>query len=323
MDKAARERYITLIREAASPLGCSLPELPPSLEALVYPGASGPLEGIRAVLLDIYGTLFASAAGEIGAAGGDAATGNAAGGGARGNIDALAREYGQDCTGEELRAAFTREVLDAHCRLSAKTPYPEIRVEELWAALPGRPVSGVPRQVAAADRPGFDPREWALRYELAVNPSFPMPGAGELLAALKGSGLTLGLISNAQFFTPLLFDAFFAGPPESLGFDPRLLIYSFEEGEAKPSPRLFSKAAASLASRGIPPEAVLYTGNDMLNDILPAAVTGFKTALFAGDRRSLRIREGNPLVGDLLPSRVIRDLACLPRLLGLNRSVER
>jgi putative hydrolase of the HAD superfamily len=308
VDKAVREGYIALIREAASPLGRSLPELPPSLEALVYPGGSGPLEGIRAVLLDIYGTLFASAAGEIGAAGGEG----------RGNIDALAREYEPDCTGEDLRQAFTRAVLDAHRRLSARKAYPEIRVEELWAALPGRALSGIPGGAG----PPFDPREWALRYELAVNPAFPMPGAGDLLAALKGSGLTLGLISNAQFFTPLLFDAFFGGPPEALGFEPRLLIYSFEEGEAKPSPRLFSKAAAFLASRGIPAEAVLYMGNDMLNDIAPAAAEGFKTALFAGDRRSLRLREGNPLVGDLLPTRVVRDLSRIPPLLGLSRNVE-
>ncbi|MDR3160097.1 MAG: HAD family hydrolase [Spirochaetaceae bacterium] len=297
MDKAG---YIALIREAASPLEPDPPELPPSLEALVYPGACGPLGGIRAVLLDIYGTLFASAAGEIGA-----------GGEARGNIDALARDYAPECTGEELREAFTRAVLDAHRRLAAKKACPEIRVEELWAALAGGPVKA---------GPFFDPRELALRYELAVNPSFPMPGAGELFARLKGSGLTLGLISNAQFFTPLLFDAFFGGPPEALGFDGALIIYSFEEGEAKPSPRLFSKAAAVLGSRGIRPEEVLYTGNDMLNDIHPAAVTGFKTALFAGDRRSLRIRGENPLVGELLPTRVIRDLSCIPSLLGADRA---
>jgi putative hydrolase of the HAD superfamily len=304
VDNAVRERYIALIRGAASPLECSPPELPPSLEALIYPGACGPLEGIRAVLLDIYGTLFASAAGEIGAANG------AAGGDSPENLDAFAREYAPAFTGEELRAAFTGAVLEAHLRLSPRTPYPEIRVEELWAALPGVP---------GREGPIFDPREFALRYELAVNPASPMPGAGELLARLKGSGLILGLISNAQFFTLLLFDAFFNGPPEALGFDPGLLIYSFEEGEAKPSPRLFSKAAAFLAARGIQAEAVLYMGNDMLNDILPATAAGFKTALFAGDRRSLRIRKGHPLVGELLPTRVIRDLSCIPPLLGLSR----
>ena len=141
-----------------------------------------------------------------------------------------------------------------------------------------------------------------------------MPGAEETLGILRDRGIRLGLISNAQFFTPLLFEAFFGGTPEALGFDPELLIYSFELGEGKPSPALFAPAVRRLLALGIKPENALYVGNDMLNDIFAAARAGFKTALFAGDRRSLRLREGDSRLQGVRPDRVIRELRDVLRL---------
>jgi putative hydrolase of the HAD superfamily len=59
---------------------------------------------------------------------------------------------------------------------------------------------------------------------------------------------------------------------------------------------------------GISRTSVLYVGNDMRNDILPATKTGFQTALFAGDRRSLRLREDDPQCKNVVPNLVITDL---------------
>jgi putative hydrolase of the HAD superfamily len=53
---------------------------------------------------------------------------------------------------------------------------------------------------------------------------------------------------------------------------------------------------------------VLYVGNDMLHDVLPAAAMGFRTALFAGDRRSLRRREGDARVASVTPDVVVLQL---------------
>jgi putative hydrolase of the HAD superfamily len=236
------------------------------------------------VLFDVYGTLFTSAAGDI--TGGD---------GGAGAPDALIAEYALDCTGEGLKRYFREAVSRSHRESAAA--YPEVRVEALWAGfLRGRDI---------------DPGEFALRYELAVNPVYPMPGALEVLKTLKARGFVLGLISNAQFFTPLLFDAFFGASPEKLGFDPDLLIYSFEIGEAKPSPVLFTRAVRGLAALGIEPGLCLYVGNDMLKDIRPAAAAGFKTVLYAGDGRSLRLRDNTPG-----PWGVIRSLADLSAITG-------
>ncbi|GHU63586.1 hydrolase [Spirochaetia bacterium] len=304
------DRLINRIRQSSAPLPIlPLPDLPPDLEARSFdasPGAPS-LGGIQAVLFDVYGTLFISAAGDIslaakepGSLAGDAGANPAL----HQSLDNLAGEYG--LSAETLRDYFQGEVLKRHGKLGfkeklpVKTAYPELRVEELWADF----LKQRSDSVTTMD----DSRELALRYELAVNPVYPMPGAEETLGILRDRGMLLGLISNAQFFTPLLFETFFNATPEALGFDPELLIYSYELGEAKPSPALFTPAVRRLEALGLKPENALYVGNDMLNDIFAAAQAGFKTVLFAGDRRSLRLREGDAQVQGVRPDRVIRDL---------------
>jgi putative hydrolase of the HAD superfamily len=277
---------INLIRQSSLPLPLfPPPDLPPALEAVNR--EAPPFGDISAVIFDVYGTLFISAAGDIGSAADEPYH----------SLEHLAGEYG--CSAEELRGYFREEALKRHGELRKKTMYPELRVEEIWGDfLKSR------RASVRVD----ENRELALRYELTVNPVYPMPGAEETRGILRDRGIRLGLISNAQFFTPLLFEAFFGGLPETLGFDPELLIYSFEMGEAKPSPALFTFAVRRLETLGLKPENTLYVGNDMLNDIFAAARAGFKTALFAGDRRSLRLREGDSRAQGVRPDRVIREL---------------
>jgi putative hydrolase of the HAD superfamily len=308
MDEAS---FPALIRSVSVPLvPIPPPDPPPPLAGLLYsgaplrelPGISG--EGIRGVLFDVYGTLFISAAGDISGTGSDPLVS----GGLEKALDALAGEYAPQYRGEELRSYFHSEIRRRHEEI--KLPYPEVSFDEIWTdflrKLRGK---GGPKTTALeACLPEQEGRELALRYELAVNPVFPMPGARETLERLRQAGFILGLISNAQFFTPLLFDAFFGAPPEKLGFDPGLLIYSYELGEAKPSPRLFSLAKKRLKALGVSAENCLYVGNDMLKDIAPASAAGFKTALFAGDRRSLRFRQEEPLVRNLKPQVIIRRL---------------
>jgi putative hydrolase of the HAD superfamily len=306
------DALIRLIRESSVPQApLPPPALPPEWEALVYPEhVKDPVTGIRAVLFDIYGTLFTSAAGDINAL--DGPSGEPPGETELPeSLDALALEIGGAYTGEELKAMFRSEVRRIHGELYSKTSYPEIRVEELW-----KPFI---EQQAQRRILNIGPEEFALRFELLVNPVYPMPGASDTLRFLGHSGLVLGIISNAQFFTPLLFDALFGESPEALGFDPELQIYSFEAGESKPSPVLFSKAQKRLSALSIAPEETLYIGNDLLNDIYPAASAGFKTLLFAGDGRSLRLREDNPLVRDTKARGVIRRLTDLPGFLGLRK----
>ncbi|MGB5620116.1 MAG: HAD family hydrolase, partial [Desulfobacterales bacterium] len=148
----------------------------------------------------------------------------------------------------------------------------------------------------------------ALEYELTVNPVFPMPGLKTLLSACHNHGLPMGIISNAQFYTSSLLAWFLGSSLEKSGFDHRLNLLSFRFGYAKPSTFMFKRAADALTGIGIPVASALYVGNDMLNDIRPASVVGFKTALFAGDGRSLRLRESDDRCRELIPDLIVTDL---------------
>jgi len=118
----------------------------------------------------------------------------------------------------------------------------------------------------------------------------------------------MGLVSNAQFFTPYLFEWFLESNPGNLGFSPDLTYLSYKFGYAKPSTHLFQKASDRLEKLGTPPETVLYVGNDMLNDMYPAKSVGFQTALFAGDARSLRMREKDSRCMGIWPDLIVTEL---------------
>jgi len=268
------------IRERSRPLD----PLPTEMEARLPE-----LKDIRAVLFDIYGTLFVSAAGDIGV--GLAIDGDRA-------FRAAMEAVGLPPKGG---AALLTEAIEAeHARKRALgIEYPEVDIVEIWKTVLERLAFSVSSATLCL---------LALEYELRVNPVWPMPGLAALLAGLRQKGLLLGVISNAQFFTPLLFPAFLDRSLDELGFSSDCCIFSWRVGEAKPSRRLFELAAARLRARGIGPQQVLYLGNDCLNDLWPAGQTGFRTGLFAGDARSLRLRETDPRCREVEPDCVFRKL---------------
>jgi putative hydrolase of the HAD superfamily len=286
MDKALHERLIALIKKASVPIDIKPASLPKEWEPLCY---VKPLQGIKAVLFDVYGTLFSSAAGDISLAAKDTGENDA--------LEELAGIYG--LTGVQMRSYFREQVAAIHRSLDYTT-WPEVRVEEIW--------TGFLVRQGIADNAAEQGMELALAYELAVNPVYPMNSALKAINSMREAGVLMGIISNAQFFTPLLFEALLGALPEKLGFDPGLIIWSFEHGEAKPSPLLYEKAAQLLKERGISAAECAFVGNDMLSDIYGAMNVGFKGVLFAGDERSLRLRESNERVAGLRPSLIIRNL---------------
>ena len=154
-------------------------------------------------------------------------------------------------------------------------------------------------------------RQLAVEYEVRANPVWPTPDARECLARLRKEEKILGLVSNAQFFTIELFPALFGEPAEELGFDRQLQYFSYQYAQAKPGEFLYRRAAEELEQRGMETSEALYVGNDLLNDVLPAKRVGFRTALFAGDARSLRLRKDDPRVQDVAPDLIVTDLVSL------------
>ena len=142
-------------------------------------------------------------------------------------------------------------------------------------------------------------RELAVRFELAMNSVYPMPGLIRLLDWLREKEKLMGVISNAQFYTPLIFESLLGKTMIEAGFEEELMHFSYRTGRAKPGKFLYKTALKSIEKLGLASAEVLYIGNDMEKDILPAKRVGFRTGLFAGDQRSLRLgKEPERVNGD-------------------------
>lgn len=269
-----------------------------------HPPKLNKLQGVRAVLFDVYGTLLISGSGEVGtarkSAREDAFTEalEAVGLAPTGPVKP-ALQYSFDLIEERHIAGRGRGI-----------DYPEIDIVEIWGAVIERL-----RRDGVIQQDPHDPadlKRLAVEYEARTNLVWPMPALADCLAGLVDAGLPLGIVSNAQFYTRELFPAFLGRCTDDCGFAPDLQIYSYEQGHAKPGEGLYRLAAERLAARQIAPGEALYVGNDMLNDIAPAQRVGFRTALFAGDSRSLRLRADDSRVDGIRPDLVVT------RLLDLN-----
>jgi putative hydrolase of the HAD superfamily len=225
------------------------------------PPDSAPSKAYRAIVFDIYGTLLIAPAGGVKP---DPAA------------DPLLREilerFGHQPP-ESPSMALHAAVLRHHA--AAGVPYPEIDLRMLW------------REVLSLEA-GTDTAPLVEALESAWHPTRPMPGAEQFIRQLSRSGITLGILSNAQCNTL-----------SSLGgvadlFAPELVILSHHHGIAKPDPGLFQMLTDRLAGRGITPGETLFIGNDPLHDIVPAAAAGFQTALFTGHPDSVRPGECSP-----------------------------
>ena len=253
--------------------------------------AGAPSGEVQCVLFDIYGTLFISGSGDIQAARKATAPEQ--------KLENLIQRYGVDRTPQTLVEEFNDAIELNHRRLKQKgIDYPEVEVDKIWHQI---------LEIGDIQRI----RQFAIEYELIVNPVYPMPNLESLLAACRHQNLAMGIISNAQFFTPLLFEWFLGVRMEKLGFDSELIFLSYRLGYAKPSLKIFDMAAAAIKAKGLNTAATLFVGNDMLNDIYPARSLGFQTALFAGDARSLRLRKEDPRCRNLSADLILTDLGQL------------
>jgi len=277
----------------------SSPLLP---EPTDHPTRLTPLPDIRAVIFDIYGTLLISGSGDVGPAAAEddeqallAALDDA-------GLPPPASGRGTEILHREILAAQAR-------RREQGIEFPEIDILSVWQQV-----------LTALDLPAPSARQlqtFALSYECRVNPVWPMPNMAQTLSGIRDLGLAMGIVSNAQFYTPTLLQHFSGMSLDTLGFRKELCVWSWREQEGKPSRALFKKVLRPLqAQHGITPQQTLYVGNDRLKDIWPAASLGMRTALFAADRRSLRLREDDPRCNTVQPDVIIDDLGQLPAIIA-------
>jgi putative hydrolase of the HAD superfamily len=254
-----------------------------------------PLEGIKAVVFDIYGTVFSSGAGDISLAG---EVSNA-----RIIRDTLA-DNGIAIEVDEMNPPLDTRLHDMirthqEKRRNEGVEFPEVEIRSVWKDFLDGLISDL--NLSQSDYPGID--MLVVDFERRVNPIRIMPDFRELIDYLQREKLVTSIISNAQFYTPLMFDAFFGKSLKDMGFCEKCSVWSYKLLEGKPSRELYKQAASNLLTHhGITPDQVLYVGNDMRNDIWPAQAIGFHTALFSGDHLSLRRREDDPDCEGVIPT---------------------
>jgi len=267
------------------------------------------LQDVKAILFDIYGTMLISAAGDIFSTELHAKSVVSV-------FDSVDIELNESIPMQDIGSIIIGEYMEnillVHDNLKNEgVKFPEVDVVAIWKKtveeLHG---TGVFRKISM----DLDYEILALDFELKTNPVWPMPGLKDIIEKLSNTDKLLGIVSNSQFFTPMIMNYFldnenYFEDNNISYFDPNLCVYSYREGVAKPDPLLFSKIVTILDKEyQVKPEEVVYVGNDMLNDVYCAYKVGFKTALFAGDVRSLRLRTNDDRVTGIKPDIVITDL---------------
>lgn len=242
-----------------------------------------PLYGIKCIAFDFYGTMFISGVGDIGIdEDQQKASSNVF-------LQSL-QETGftiRDKEAGKYGISLFKEVIESFISAAKNNgiDYPEPEIREVWWE--------VLTQLLAEDYiEGKLNKETAVRFgiefEFRINNIWPVPNLESILTSLLDRDLELGIISNSQFYTPLAFEATMEKSLEEFGFNPNLLIWSFESGRKKPSPHFYELFVKAAEKEGLKPEQILYVGNDIRKDIQPANALNLKTALYVGDQRSLR-----------------------------------
>jgi putative hydrolase of the HAD superfamily len=266
---------------------------------------------LKVIIFDIYGTLLVSSSGDV-----DQSDFNI------NNIQRALIEGGYIIFDDIPQGAFQfmiddfkYTILEHHKKKKAKgIPFPEINISEVWSDVLER----AEKKVWIKKGKHACVKQFVITFEVLSNQVYPMPGMQQIIDHLKELNIPLGIVSNAQFYTPLIMNHYLkneSGEEAIPPFDPDLTVFSFKLGKGKPDSFLYESLIPALKKKyNAKPSEVLFVGNDMLNDVYAANKAGFKTALFAGDQRSLRWRKDK--VNGLKPDLIITDLQQLKKVIS-------
>ncbi|HUI91890.1 MAG TPA: HAD family hydrolase [Chitinivibrionales bacterium] len=288
---------MSIVAEFARQLHESFPcEKGMELTPLDYPSKGGSLADIRVALFDVYGTLvnywkrvFATEAGRQHAvlAAFDKVID-------RFGIKKYLVEMNPDEPPEKTLSDLYHGLISLKHGLAAEKniEFPEVRIEDIWEAI-----------LLMLERHGYDPSGLALGkgsdflrcmaycYNFFAFNRGLYPGVADALQRLKEENILLGILSNAQFYTPIDLSLFLRDQSNgdiddySRLFEHDFVFFSFEYGVSKPNSLLFRKLFDALYQHQILPSQALLVGNDLVSDIKPAQEAGMKTAFFTGDNR--------------------------------------
>jgi putative hydrolase of the HAD superfamily len=271
---------------------------------------------IKAFIFDVYGTLLISASGDIDESIFSTDNIYRALNSAGIQVDSSVKD--QAMLLAEVLDEFRQTVREYHDKeRTEELPFPEVDVLQIWEKII---LTREEQNQLVLDGP-LCIKCFTFVFEVLSNRIYPMPGMKELLNQLSAQSYPLGIISNAQFYTPVIMNFFLhdtISEDEAVSpFDPDLTIFSYKYMRSKPDMFLFELLKEQCKRKyDLFADEILFIGNDMFRDIYPAFLAGFKTALFAGDTKSLRLRQEKPELKKIVPDYIITDLMQLITILN-------
>jgi len=286
LDGSLRSDLIRRIKKLSTPLKPDLPGIEHDLKKL---------SDIKAVVLDVYGTMFISGTGDISLAGeGDSSQA------ILDALNAVGLEIDSSNISDQLANVYDDAVKEfMNQRKQEGIDFPELNIVAIWTQVLNTLMQKEELKGALDEQVV---RQFAVEYECRSNPIWPMPDLKDRLSTIKEENYKLGIVSNSQFYTPLMFDAMLELSVDELGFSKNLSVWSYQQLIGKPSLMLYEVLRKNVeVNEPFGVENILYVGNDMLKDIYPADKLGFKTALFAGDSRSYKPRKEDARCKNVTP----------------------
>jgi FMN phosphatase YigB (HAD superfamily) len=252
------------------------------------------LDGVRAVLWNVYGTLLAIPLGDIVFEHPQAFIMSNA---LEKTIQefkmwlSMTRKPGQPS--EALRVIYDQVLMEQRgISGPGGEKHPEVLSERVWESI----LKKLMQKDYKFDATFFGSlneysRKIAYFFHTSLQGTACYDGAAEALRYVHEAGLKQGLLADAQSFTTVQLqrglDAQGGERLDELLTD-GLVILSCDARGRKPSDRLYKQALAALREKGIEPEEVLHVGSRIAQDVIPARRLGMRTALFAGDKVSLQ-----------------------------------
>jgi putative hydrolase of the HAD superfamily len=281
------------------------------------------LGGIKAVIWDIYGTLVRTESGDISSSIKDRA-------GALQVFSTIIEEFGFDCAFKNIKGPPEKWMLERYLDRIDKADrakrrkgekFPEVRIERIWQDI----IESLARRGYKPDLARFGEIEnlaqaVAYHFDLVISNTSLYRGAARVVRELNRRGFIQGIISNAQFYTPINLHLMLK---DELGekyrrlddyFHRDLRIFSYNTGSCKPGKAIFEQAIKALDNIGLKPGECLYIGNDMYRDVWGAWRHGFKTVYAAHDQNACRSRIDKRQCHKLVPDAITKSLRNIPHV---------
>jgi putative hydrolase of the HAD superfamily len=200
---------------------------------------------IKAVVFDIYGTLLVSSSGDI-----DQAVISE-------NHLKVALDASNISIIDKRNNALEHILHDFEytikiCHNEARknnVPYPEIDILSIWEIV----LLHARRKKLIQFNGDANIMLMTCIFEFLSNKVYPMPAMQQTILELYKREYPLGIVSNAQFYTPVVMNYFLnktVGLNEDiLHFDPELTVYSYRLGIGKPDTGLFRDLVPILKSK--------------------------------------------------------------------------